>query len=89
MKWSPGVTRSFWPLFLPASSRTISPLAALAHLRQEFAHDAEVHVGLEQRRAHLRERLGDVRVGELGHAAEAVARVLEALAERLEHRAEP
>lgn len=25
MKWSPGDTRSFWPLFLPASSLTTSP----------------------------------------------------------------
>ena len=60
--------------------------AALAHLRQEFAHDAQVDVGLEQRRADLGERLGDVRVVELGHAAEAVAGGLEALAERFEHR---
>ncbi len=55
-------------------------VAALAHLRQELAHDAQVHVGLEQRRPHLSERLGDVRVGELGDAAEAVARGLEASA---------
>ena len=73
----------------PAASRTrvstFSPSARSFTRSRKSLHDREVDVGLEQRRAHVAQRLGDVLLGELAHAAQPLARGAEALGERLEH----
>ena len=61
------------------------PAAALGHVLQEAAHDAQIDVRLEERQAHLAQRLFDVRVVELRRPAQTVARRAEAPGQGLEH----
>jgi acetyl-CoA carboxylase biotin carboxyl carrier protein len=58
---------------------------ALLHAVEKAADDVEVHVGLEQRHAHVAQRLADVLLAERRHAPEAVTGALEALAEGFQH----
>src|ERR1019366_4553762 len=52
---------------------------------EERLDDAELHVGLEQREAHLAQRGLDVLLGQLGEAGEAISGGFEAFGERVEH----
>ena len=51
----------------------------LLHRARELLDDLEVHVGLEQREAHLAHRLGDVVLGQLAARADVAQGVLQAL----------
>ena len=61
---------------------------ALPHARDELAHDLEVHIGLEQRDAHLAQRRIEVVLGNPPAAAEAAEGGLEAFAQGFQHRGE-
>ena len=58
---------------------------ALAHRVEERAHDAELDVGLEQRRAHVGEGLVEVGVAQPSARAKRGAQPLEAFAEGVKH----
>ena len=58
---------------------------ALLHAVEEVAHHRQVDVGLEQRHAHVAQRVGDVVLGQLAHTRQTLARSGESLGERLEH----
>ena len=57
----------------------------LLHARAEVLHDVEADVGLEQRGAHVLQRLVDGRVIQLGEPLEPLLRGAEALGQRFEH----
>ena len=66
---------------------TMTPTAFSLHPLAEVLDDLEADVGLEQRRAHVLERLVDGRLVELGQALELLLGGAESLGECLEHRA--
>ena len=61
----------------------------LLHLRDEAPDDVEIDVALEQRDAHVPQRLLDVGRRQLDLTAQAIARGLEAFGDGLEHGRRP
>ena len=59
---------------------------ALAHRRDELPHDLQVHIGLEQRDAHVAERFLEVGLGDARPPAQALESERELVGELLEHR---
>jgi hypothetical protein len=62
------------------------PTARRRTLGDEVLHDRQRDVGLEQRQAHLAQRLVDVALGERAAAAQPVEDLAEALTQIVEHR---
>jgi hypothetical protein len=58
---------------------------AFLHAREELADHAEVDVRLEQRHAHVAQRLGDVLLVERAHTGQLLSRRREALGQGFEH----
>ncbi len=58
---------------------------ALLHIGGELLHHLEVHVGLEQRQAHLAHGLGHVVLGELAPGTDVAEGLLKPVGERVEH----
>ena len=73
----------------PIASRTrvstFAPSARSFTRSRKSRTTDEIDVGLEQRHAHVAQRLGDVVLGELAHTRQTLARGGESLGERLEH----
>ena len=59
--------------------------AALLGLSNELLNDLKVNVGLEQRHANVAHGRGDIGLGQLTLAAQAVKCVVEAIAQRIKH----
>ena len=60
----------------------------LLHALDEVARDFEVHVGIEQREAHVAQRVADVGLGNLAEAAQVAEDVLELAGQRIKHGAD-
>ena len=67
------------------AAQQIDAQGPLADAGDELLHDAEVDVGLEQRKADLTQRDVEIRLGDLGLPAQAVNHALKPGTQRFEH----
>ena len=74
---------TIWPGF--TERMTSAPTALFAHPVDEGFHDVERDVGLEQRAAHLAQRLVDVGLRQRAAAGDLVENAAQAVGQRLEH----